>query len=154
MMKAERIYLVKKTFEQVRPMGTLATELFYSRLFQLDPSLRPMFKGDAKAQAAKLMAALTLVVNGLERPETILPALQNLGRRHAGYGVRDEHYYTVGEALLWTLRQALGSEFTPEVKAAWTEAYYLMAGVMKDASATAVMANVAEAPRAFAFAHE
>jgi hemoglobin-like flavoprotein len=151
-VKAERIDLVKKTFEQVRPMGTLATELFYSRLFQLDPSLRPMFKHDLKAQSAKLMAALTLAVNGLDRPESIIPALQSLGRRHAGYGVCDEHYYTVGEALLWTLHQALGDEFTPEVKAAWTETYYLLAGVMKEAAATVVLARVPEAPCAFALA--
>ena len=151
-MKLEQIKLVKKSFEQVRPMGTLATELFYSRLFQLDPSLRPMFKHDLKAQAAKLMAALTLAVNGLDRPETIVPALQNLGRRHVAYGVSDEHYYTVGEALLWTLHQALGDEFTPEVKAAWTETYYLMAGVMKEAAATVVTAKAPEAPLAFALA--
>jgi hemoglobin-like flavoprotein len=151
-MKAERIDLVKKTFEQVRPMGTLATELFYSRLFQLDPTLRPMFKHDLKAQAAKLMAALTLAVNGLDRPESIIPALRSLGRKHVAYGVCDEHYDTVGEALLWTLHQALGDEFTPEVKAAWTETYYLVAGVMKEAAATVAVAKVLEAPGAFALA--
>jgi hemoglobin-like flavoprotein len=136
-MKLEHVQLVQETFEQVRPIAETAAALFYGRLFELDPSLRHLFHGDMKQQGAKLMATLALAVNGLSQPETILPAVKHLGRKHAGYGVRDEHYATVGAALLWTLEQGLGEAFTPEVKAAWTEAYMLLAGVMQEAAAQA-----------------
>ena len=129
--------LVQTTFGKVVPIADAAAAMFYSRLFQLDPSLRPLFKGDLVEQGRKLMQMIGVAVNGLDRLDQILPAVQQLGVRHAGYGVRDQHYDTVAVALLWTLEQGLGSDFTPEVKDAWTAAYSVLAGAMKHAAATA-----------------
>jgi hemoglobin-like flavoprotein len=133
-MNHDQVTLVQSSFERVEPITEIAAELFYARLFELDPSLRPLFHGDMKSQGQKLMTTLKLVVRGLERPETILPAVRSLGQRHVAYGVKDEHYATVGAALLWTLGQGLGDAFTPEVENAWTTAYTLLAGVMQEAA--------------------
>lgn len=132
-----QVAAVQRTFSLVVPIKEKAAELFYARLFELDPSLKPMFKGDMKQQGMKLMSALALVVTGLSKPDTVLPAVEDLGRKHFDYGVQDHHYDTVGAALLWTLEQGLGAEFTPDVKAAWTAAYMLLANVMKDAATKA-----------------
>jgi hemoglobin-like flavoprotein len=134
-MNHEQIRLVQMSFEKVEPIAETAAMLFYGQLFTLDPSLRTLFHGDMKSQGQKLMAALKLVVKGLEKPETILPAVRSLGQRHVAYGVKDEHYATVGAALLWTLGQGLGEAFTHEVEDAWTTAYTLLATVMQEAAA-------------------
>lgn len=134
-MNQLQIQYVQDSFAQVKPIADVAATLFYGRLFELDPTLRPYFKGDLSAQKQKLMTALAFVVAGLDRPETILPAVQALGKRHVGYGARDAHYETVGAALLWTLAQGLGEQFTPDVAAAWAAAYTLLAGVMQEAAA-------------------
>jgi hemoglobin-like flavoprotein len=133
-MNLDRIALVKATFDALGPNANAAAELFYRRLFELDPSLKPMFSGDMAAQAAKFMATLRLAVTGLDRPETILAEVKRLGQAHVGYGVRGEHYQTVGRALLWALAQSLGEQFTPEVEAAWEDAYSLVAGLMKESA--------------------
>lgn len=138
-MTPKQIMLVKTSFTQLLPSPERAAAMFYTRLFELDPSLRAMFRGDMTEQGKKLMNILKIVVNSLDRLEAILPAVQELGRRHVAYGVQDAHYDTVGSALLWTLRQGLGDQFTPEVEAAWTTAYTLLAKTMK-AAATEVMA--------------
>ena len=130
-MNSEQINLVQSTFKDVHPIAAAAAELFYDRLFTLDPSLRPMFKGDMVHQGRMLMAMLNSAVNGLTNLEAMVPVVRQLGARHAVYGVRDEHYATVGDALLWTLAQGLGEKFTPEVREAWTVAYELLAGVMQ-----------------------
>jgi len=116
-MTPEQIRLVKSSFASVLPIADQTGVQFYDRLFALDPALRPLFKGDITEQSRMLMRMLATVVNGLDRLETIVPAVQALGVRHAGYGVVDAHYETVGDALLWTLRQGLGDSFTPEVAA-------------------------------------
>jgi len=134
-MKPDQISLVENTFTLVKPIAQTAAGLFYNRLFELDPSLRPLFKRDLQEQGKKLMQALAFVVKGLSRPETILPVVQELGRRHVGYGVEEGHYDTVGAALLWTLERGLGAAFTSEVEAAWGAAYGLLAQVMKEAAA-------------------
>jgi hemoglobin-like flavoprotein len=124
--------LVQTSFAQVRPIADEAAALFYNRLFELDPTLRPLFKGDLKEQGRKLMEMLTLAVKGLDRPEALLPALAALGRRHAGYGVNKHDYETVGEALLWTLEQGLGPSFTPDIREAWTALYRFVADTMRN----------------------
>lgn len=134
-MTPESIALVESSFEKVKPIAEKAAALFYGKLFELDPSLKALFKGDMIEQGRKLMATLAFAVGGLRGPEKILGAVQALGKRHVGYGVKDEHYDTVGAALLWTLEQGLGPDFTPETKAAWTKIYNLLAGVMKKAAA-------------------
>jgi hemoglobin-like flavoprotein len=136
-MNATQIELVQSSFSQVLPIADDAAALFYGRLFELDPSLRPLFRGDMKEQGKKLMTMIAVVVNGLKKLEQILPAVQTLGARHSAYGVRDEHYDTVGAALIWTLGQGLGDAFTDEVRDAWVAAYTLLATTMKDAAAQA-----------------
>ena len=136
-MNAKQIALVQSSFTRVAPIAETAAELFYQRLFELDPSLRPMFRGDMKDQGKKLMAMLGSVVGGLRHLDRLVPGVRALGARHVDYGVRDEHYDTVGAALLWTLDQGLGDAFTDEVCDAWTAAYTLLATTMKDAAAEA-----------------
>lgn len=132
-MNHHQVRLVQESWKKVLTMSDIAAQLFYTRLFTVDPSLRPMFRGDMGEQGRKLVGMITVAVNGLARLETLLPAIQALGRRHAGYGVKDEHYATVAGALLWTLEQGLGSAFTPEVREAWTVAYGVLATTMQDA---------------------
>lgn len=136
-MTPEQILLIQRSFADVLPIADTAGTLFYNRLFELDPTLRPMFRGDMREQGKKLMAMLKLVVNGLTRLDDLVPAIESLGRRHVAYGVRDEHYAVVGAALLWTLRQGLGDHFTPETEAAWRSAYTVLATVMQNASVLA-----------------
>jgi hemoglobin-like flavoprotein len=123
--------LVQTSFAQVQPIAETAAALFYRRLFELDPTLRPLFKGDLEQQGRKLMDMLRLAVKGLDRMEALLPALATLGIRHASYGVNERDYETVGKALLWTLEQGLGPSFTPEIREAWTALYRLVADTMR-----------------------
>ena len=129
-MTPEQVQLVQDSFAKVAAIRDQAAALFYRRLFELDPGLRPLFKGAMTAQGARLMTALGGVVGSLDQLERILPALRALGRRHAAYGVRPEHYATVGEALIWTLQQALGPAFTREMRRAWIDAYGRLAWTM------------------------
>ncbi len=132
-----QIELVKSSWAKVAPIAEDAAALFYGRLFELDPELKSLFKSDMKEQGRKLMAILNTAVNSLDKVETIVPAVQDMGRRHVDYGVKDEHYDTVGAALLWTLEQGLGEGFTEEVKAAWVDTYTLVATTMKTAASQA-----------------
>jgi len=128
---------VRSTFERLAPQADNVAVLFYSRLFELDPALRPMFKPDMAEQRSKLMAMLATGIGSLDRIDALRPALQALGARHLTYGVREAHYDTVGTALLDTLEKGLGNAFTPGARAAWVEAYGLMAGAMKAGAALA-----------------
>lgn len=134
-MTGEQIALVRGSFEKVLPIADAAAALFYARLFDLDPKLESLFKGDIVEQGRKLMQMLGVAVKSLDRLEQILPAVQALGARHVGYGVRDKDYDTVGRALIWTLRKGLGDDFTREVESAWVEVYTTLAGAMKAAAA-------------------
>lgn len=128
------IQLVKESFDLVEPIAPQAAELFYANLFALDPSLQKLFKSDMVAQGEKLMKMIGAAVGLLGEPQTLMPVLQKLGRRHADYGVRDEHYDTVGAALLTTLQQGTGVAFTPEVREAWVEVYGVVSATMKEAA--------------------
>lgn len=139
-MTPSDIQLVKTSFAAVAPIADQAAALFYARLFELDPSLRPLFRGDLTEQGKKLMQTLALAVASLDRLDAIVPAVRALGARHAGYGVREEHYATVGAALLWTLERGLGSAFTAEVRAAWTATYTTLANTMIAAARDAAVA--------------
>ncbi len=144
-MEAKTIELVQGTFEKVVPIADKAAEIFYDKLFELDPKLKPLFKGDMKEQGAKLMTMIGTAVNGLNNLEAIVPAVQNLGRNHVGYGVEDSHYDTVGSALIYTLETGLGEGFTSEVKDAWVEVYTLLATTMKDAASKVEIPSKPEA---------
>ena len=140
MLTAAQKSLVQNSFATIVPIADDAAALFYQRLFELDPSLQAMFRGPMIEQRKKLMHMLTAAVKGLDRLEQLVPVVQDLGRRHVHYGVRDEHYETVGAALLWTLEMGLGSGFTPETREAWTAVYSLLATTMKDAAREAIAA--------------
>lgn len=134
-MTPQQLILVQESWEKVKPISDTAAQLFYGKLFELDPSLKDMFKGDMAEQGKKLMTMINVAVNGLKRLEAIVPAVQDLGKRHVGYGVKDEDYDTVGAALVWTLSQGLGDGFTDEVKDAWVSVYGILATTMKNAAA-------------------
>lgn len=136
-MTPEQIRLVQTSFENVAPMADTAAALFYARLFETDPSTRPLFRNDLRRQGAMLMQTLGLAVRHLHDPAPVLGAVQALGVRHVRYGVTDAHYASVGAALLWTLGQGLGPAFTPEVEAAWAAAYDVLSGVMRAAAGSA-----------------
>lgn len=137
-----KVDLVQSSFAKVQPIADTAAELFYQRLFELSPSLRPLFKGSMEDQQRKLMSTLAIAVEGLRQPAAIIKAVQELGKRHAGYGVKAEYYEVVGEALLWTLEQGLGEAFTPQVRRAWEEAYKFLSEIMKDAAAQVEHQNI------------
>lgn len=133
-MHVHQKLLVQQSFASVLPIGDAAAALFYARLFRLDPSLRSMFRGNLQEQGHKLMQMLKVAITGLDRLDDLIPALQALGQRHGIYGVMAEHYETVGEALIWTLEQGLGPDFTPETRAAWIEVYMILATTMQTAA--------------------
>lgn len=134
-MTPNQIALIQSSWAGVAPIQEQAADLFYTRLFELDPNLRPLFKGDMVEQGRKLMKMLGTVVDSIDKLASLVPAVQSLGRRHADYGVQDSHYDTVASALLWTLQQGLGSAFTADVEAAWVSAYTVLSKTMKEAAA-------------------
>jgi nitric oxide dioxygenase len=129
-MTPEQVKLVQQSFAQVVPIADKAAEIFYDRLFELAPAVRPLFRGDMAEQRRKLIATLAVVVGGLSDLPSVLPAASALAKRHVDYGARPEHYPVVGEALLWTLARGLGPRFTPDVAGAWTAAYTTLSGYM------------------------
>ncbi|WP_299551271.1 globin family protein [Seonamhaeicola sp.] len=136
-MEEKTISLVQDSFEKVKPIAATAAEIFYSKLFELDPHLKPLFPSSEEAmkvQGNKLMSMLAAAVAGLSNLEALVPILQDLGKRHVEYKVEPFHYTTVGEALLGTLETGLGDDFTPEVKEAWASVYGTMSDVMIEAA--------------------
>jgi hemoglobin-like flavoprotein len=136
-MTPHQIKLVQDSFATVMLISDTAAQLFYQRLFETDQSASKLFKGDMKEQGRKLMQMIGVAVKGLDRLESIVPAVQALGRRHKNYKVTESQYDTVGASLLWTLQQGLGETFTADTRDAWTAAYSLLATTMKDAARSA-----------------
>lgn len=132
-LSEHQIALIQESFAEVAKISDQAADLFYQRLFEIQPSLKDLFPSDLTDQKGKLMGALKVMVNGLHTPERVAPVLDGLGSRHQGYGVVDDHYGTVAEALLWTLEQGLGASFTEEVRLAWVQLYTAAAGRMMSA---------------------
>ncbi len=126
--------LVQESFAKVAPIAETAAALFYQNLFDRDPALKPLFRGDMVEQGRKLMQMITAAVKGLDGLDSLVPVVQDLGRRHVKYGVRPQHYDTVGAALIDTLATGLGPMFTPEVRQAWVTVYGVLATTMKDAA--------------------
>ena len=133
-MTPETIRLVRSSFAHVAAVSDLAATLFYERLFTLDPSVHHLFPDDLGQQKRSLLATLTVAVERLDRLDELVPVVEQLGVRHARYGVQAAHYPLVGGALLWTLEQALGPAFTPAVRQAWTSVYQLLATTMQGAA--------------------
>ena len=127
--------LVRDSWAKVIPISDKAAELFYNRLFELDPSLRLLFTSDMTEQGRKLMGMITVAVNDLDRLDEIIPAVRALGKKHSGYGVTDDHYDTVATALLWTLERGLRDAFTVDTRNAWIKTYTLLSTTMKEAAA-------------------
>lgn len=129
-----QVVLVQSTFATLQPMTATAAELFYKRLFEIDPAAAALFKGDMKQQGRKFMQVLAVAVGSLSNMPTLVPIVQRLGLRHAALGVDAPHYDSVQQALLWTLALILQDEYTAEVRSAWVTAYAMLAGVMKEAA--------------------
>lgn len=135
-MTPQQVTLVQDRFAKVRPIADCEADLFSGRLFEIAPEVRSMFSADRKEQKKTLMAMLGLAVANLAKPDIVVPALQKLGRHHVAFGTRAEHGAPVGAALIWTLAQGLGPDFTADVHAAWTETYRLVAWEMTEAAGT------------------
>src|SRR5580658_7991529 len=129
-MTPNQVKAIQESFAKVVPISEQAAALFYGRLFETAPALKPLFRGDMKEQGRKLMATLAVVVNGLGNIEQVLPAASALAKRHVGYGVKAADYAPVGAALLWTLERGLGAAWTPELAAAWGAAYGVVSEYM------------------------
>lgn len=135
-MTRDQIARVRSSWALVVPLAEVVAARFYEQLFTLDPSLRPLFAHtDSAAQRRKFVQTLAIVVAGLDDLPRLLPAIEALGQRHAGYGVTDAHYGTVRAALLWTLERGLGPDFDERTREAWDAAYHLLATVMQRAAA-------------------
>ena len=137
-MNPEQIKLVQTSFEKIAPDAEKLVDDFYGRLFEIAPEVRPMFKTDMTSQKKKLLDSLALVVISLHNLGPIIPKIKDLGVKHVEYGVKDEHYDLVGDALIYSLDKNLGNDFTPELKEAWVEAYGILADTMKNAAAESV----------------
>jgi hemoglobin-like flavoprotein len=133
-MTPRQIELVQFTFRSVQPMATTAAQIFYKRMFEIEPMTAALFKGDMKRQGDRFMQVLAVAVGGLSNLPTLVPIIQRLGLRHVSYGVRAEHYESVRQALLWMLALTLQDAYTEEVRSAWTTAYVMLAGMMKEAA--------------------
>jgi hemoglobin-like flavoprotein/ferredoxin len=127
----DTVVLVQTSFERAASHADQLGELFYDRLFAQNPSVEPLFDGvDMRAQREMLLKVLATAVRGLEELPKLVPILEDLGRRHVGYGAKTSHYKAVGAALLWSLEQVLGDTFTPETHVAWFEIYGVIARTM------------------------
>ncbi|MEL6684074.1 MAG: globin family protein [Pseudomonadota bacterium] len=133
-MTDDQITLIQDSFRKVAPISDTAASIFYDRLFEIAPEVKPYFKGDISAQGAKLMATLGVVVNGLRDLDKIIPVAQDLAIRHVDYGVAAKDYAPVGAALIHTLEKGLGAAFTDEIKDSWIAAYGTLSSVMIDAA--------------------
>jgi hemoglobin-like flavoprotein len=144
-MTPTQISLVQQSFAMIGNDGQDVARIFYARLFEIDPSTKPLFPTDLKAQGIKLMAVLRMVVTSLDRLGPLIPTIENLARRHVDYGVSERQYPSVGSALIWTLDTVLGDRFTSDTRAAWVEAYGILSTTMIAAARTAVPADPAPA---------
>lgn len=133
-MTPDQITLIQESFAKVAPISDAAADIFYTRLFEIAPQVKPYFKGDLTAQGAKLMSTLGVVVNGLRDLDKIVPVAEQLAIKHVDYGVQAEDYAPVGAALIYTLEQGLGDDFTPELKDSWVAAYTTLSSVMTQAA--------------------
>jgi len=126
--------LVQESFKKVIPISEVAADIFYTKLFEYAPEVKPLFKGDIKEQGKMLMATLRVAVKGLDDLDSLVPILHRIAEKHVDYGVKAEHFSPVGNALLFALKQGLGNDFTPELRQAWVDTFRLIATTMKSHS--------------------
>lgn len=131
-MTKEQIELIENSWDYVLMNSTEAGMIFYNKLFELDPTLRQLFKGDIKSQSQKLISLITFAVHKLRNLDEIIHDVKSLGARHKGYHVKPEHYATVGTALLWTLEKGMDAHWTAEMKEAWVTLYGVLSGIMME----------------------
>lgn len=136
-MTPKQVILVKNSWARIVPIADKVAKLLYNKVFELDPPLQPLFTGNMLEQGRKIMHMIDATVNSLDKLDAILPAVEQLGERHAEYGVKDKDYDTLRAALLWTLETCLGETFTPEVKEAWSATYNELATAMRTAASVA-----------------
>lgn len=129
----EQKVLVQESFKVVEKISDVAADIFYQRLFDIEPELRSLFSEDLREQKTKLMGALKVLVNTLDNPDKLIPILEDMGRKHKTYGVVEDHFVPVADALVWTLEEGLGADFTEEVRHAWTALYSAIASIMIEA---------------------
>lgn len=129
----EQKVLVQESFKVVEKISDVAADIFYQRLFDIEPELRSLFSEDLREQKTKLMGALKVLVNTLDNPDKLIPILEDMGRKHKSYGVVEDHFVPVADALVWTLEEGLGADFTEEVRHAWTALYSAIASIMIEA---------------------
>jgi hemoglobin-like flavoprotein len=141
-MTPRQIELVESSFDQVMPIADTAAELFYKRLFEIDPSLRALFTAAIRDQGRKLMDAISIIVRNLRNLERMVPGIRGLGARHVAYGVKSADYEAFGQALLETLQIGLGAGFTADVADAWQAAYAMLAATMTAGAAEMEPAGV------------
>jgi hemoglobin-like flavoprotein len=122
--------LIHDSFAEIAPESELVAAIFYDRLFEIAPQIRPYFRDDMTEQRIKFMATLSMLLNSLSNLDIVLPAAGKLAKRHVNYGVIPEHYPIVGQALLWTIQRTLGLNWTSDIAAAWTEAYCMLSDHM------------------------
>lgn len=137
MFSDQEIELVRTSWAPVSEDPDTAAALFYTRLFEVAPEVKPLFNGNMQQQGKKLIQMIGIAVENMGQIEQIIPALEDLGKRHQDYGTNSEHYAVVGTVLLDTLAAALGDKFTPEARAAWKKTYDAVASVMVGATAKA-----------------
>ncbi len=130
-LSARERQLVQSSFAKLEPIAMVVARTLFEKLFELDPALKALFKRNMEELGDDFMVALKRAVDGLGDTRAMVPALADLGRRHANYGVSDGDYDTFAAALIWTLGQGLQDDFTGEVEAAWTKAYGTIAEMMK-----------------------
>jgi len=138
-MTTESVHQLRKSFQKVEAQGHVAALVFYQRLFEIDPSLRPLFRNDIEAQAGKLMEMLTAALAMMEKPGELRVTLEALGARHVGYGVKEKHYSTVRTALIDMLATVMGHDFTPSLRKAWTDILMAISDMMLAGAAKATV---------------
>ena len=145
-MTTLQVELLEESFDLLAPRGEELVAAFYRRLFAADPTLQPLFaRAEMATQRRMLLAALVLVRKSLRNLSALVPALVALGARHRGYGVRPEHYATVGTALLATMAELGGAAWRAEYSAAWAAAYAVLRDTMLSGAAAAEAAEAAGA---------
>lgn len=148
-MKPDTLQTLQASFLRLASDRTASSQLFYQRLFELEPDLRKLFRDDLAAQQQKLMTALVQIMRSIDQPDAFAASVQGMAQRHLVYGARPEHFEAFGQAMLWTLETYLGDDFTADVRQAWQQTCAKVVRQMTDAMLLLLASdNHCEIPRA------